>query len=154
MLDSQATSAAIYKQLFTDSEWDAISSALNDYQDYGTEEAMIADSIQAKISTIFRLTSNWFFILINIMTITERNQKLYDLRKKLDQKRMELAWIETEIMAVNSEYDRQNLNLFEEMFGTDDDIIDPAFLDNWLTSCESFFLLCLLSSVLILGLSC
>ena len=38
------------------------------------------------------------------MTITERNQKLYDLRKKLDQKRMELAWIETEIMAVNSQY--------------------------------------------------
>jgi hypothetical protein len=64
------------------------------------------------------------------MTITERNQKLYDLRKKLDQKRLELAWIETEIMAVNSEYDRQNLNLFEEMFGTDDDIIDSAFLDN------------------------
>ena len=58
MLDSQATSAAIYKQLFTDSEWDAISSALNDYSDYGNEEAMIADSIQAKISTIFRLTSN------------------------------------------------------------------------------------------------
>ena len=55
-----------------------------------------------------------------IMTITERNQKLYDLRKKLDQKRMELAWIETEIMAVNSEYDRQNLNLFEEMFGTEE----------------------------------
>ena len=59
MLDSQATSAAIYKQLFTDSEWDAISSALNDYSDYGNEEAMIADSIQAKISAIFRLTSNW-----------------------------------------------------------------------------------------------
>jgi predicted translin family RNA/ssDNA-binding protein len=53
----------------------------------------------------------------NLMTITERNQKLYDLRKKLDQKRMELAWIETEIMAVNSEYDRQNRNIFEEMFG-------------------------------------
>ena len=58
MLDSQATSAAIYKQLFTDAEWDAISSALNDYQDYGDEQAMIADSIQAKISTIYRLTSN------------------------------------------------------------------------------------------------
>ena len=52
------------------------------------------------------------------MTITERNQKLYDLRKKLDQKRMELAWIETEIMAVKSEYDRQNVDLYEEMFGT------------------------------------
>ena len=54
-----------------------------------------------------------------IMTITERNQKLYDLRKQLDQKRMELAWIETEIMAVNSQYDRENREtpLFEEMFG-------------------------------------
>ena len=53
------------------------------------------------------------------MTITERNQKLYDLRKKLDQKRMELAWIETEIMAVNSQYDRENREtpLFDEMFG-------------------------------------
>ena len=53
------------------------------------------------------------------MTITERNQKLYDLRKQLDQKRMELAWIETEIMAVNSQYDRENREtpLFEEMFG-------------------------------------
>ena len=58
MLDSQKTSAVIYKQLFTDAEWDAISSALNDYQDYGTEEANIADSIQLKISTIYRLTEN------------------------------------------------------------------------------------------------
>ena len=58
MLDSQKTSAVIYKQLFTDSEWDAISSALNDYQDYGTEEANLADSIQLKISTIYRLTEN------------------------------------------------------------------------------------------------
>ena len=58
MLDSQATSAAIYKQLFTDVEWDAISSAMGDYSDYGNEEAMIADSIQAKIATIFRLTSD------------------------------------------------------------------------------------------------
>ena len=51
------------------------------------------------------------------MTLTERNQKLYELRKKLDQKRNELAWIETEIMAVNDQYDRQNIDLFEEMFG-------------------------------------
>jgi len=58
MLNDQKTSAVIYKQLFTDSEWDAISSALNDYQDYGTEEANIADSIQLKISTIYRLTEN------------------------------------------------------------------------------------------------
>ena len=38
MLDSQATSAAIYKQLFTDAEWDAIA-AMKDYSDYGNEEA-------------------------------------------------------------------------------------------------------------------
>ena len=53
------------------------------------------------------------------MTLTERNQKLYDLRQQLDKKRMELAWIETEIMSVKSQYDRENREtpLFEEMFG-------------------------------------
>ena len=58
MLNDQKTSAVIYKQLFTDAEWDAIDSALNDYQDYGDEEANLADSIQLKISTIYRLTEN------------------------------------------------------------------------------------------------
>ena len=57
-MTDQQMSATIYKQLFSDAEWDAIDSALNDYQDYGTEEANIADSIQAKIATIFRLTEN------------------------------------------------------------------------------------------------
>ena len=56
-LDSQATSAAIYKQLFTDAEWDAISSAMGDYSDYGDEEANLADSIQEKIATIYKLTN-------------------------------------------------------------------------------------------------
>ena len=51
------------------------------------------------------------------MTLIERNQKLYDLSQQLNKKRMELAWIETEIMAVKSQYDRQNIDLFEEMFG-------------------------------------
>ena len=59
-LSSQETCAAIYKQLFTDAEWDAISSALNDYQDYGDEEANIADSIQQKIYAIYNLTK-WDF---------------------------------------------------------------------------------------------
>ena len=56
--NSQKESATIYKQLFTDAEWDAISSAMKDYADYGDEEANIADSIQLKISTIYRLTEN------------------------------------------------------------------------------------------------
>jgi len=50
------------------------------------------------------------------MTLTERNQKLYELRKQLDKKRMELAWIETEMMAVRSEYDRERADLFQQMF--------------------------------------
>jgi len=58
MNTNQNLSASIYRQLFTDAEWDAISSALKDYADYGDEESEIADSIDAKINTIFRLTSN------------------------------------------------------------------------------------------------
>ena len=53
------------------------------------------------------------------MTITERNQKLFELRHKLQMKRTELAWIETEIMAVRQQYkDAQMGDLYEEMFGT------------------------------------
>jgi len=55
---SQQLSATIYRNLFTDNEWDAISSALKDYADYGDEEATIADSIDAKITRIFQLTEN------------------------------------------------------------------------------------------------
>ncbi|AYR01769.1 hypothetical protein [Synechococcus phage S-B05] len=51
------------------------------------------------------------------MTLTERNQKLYELRKKLDKARAELAWIEQEIWIVKDQYDRQDLDLFQEMFG-------------------------------------
>lgn len=59
------------------------------------------------------------FSELHKMTITERNQQLFDLRKQLDQKKMEMAWIETEIMAVNAQYDRENRDtpLFDEMFG-------------------------------------
>ena len=51
------------------------------------------------------------------MTITERNQKLYELRKQLDKAKAQVAWIEQEIWLVNDQYDRQNLDLFKEMFG-------------------------------------
>jgi len=42
------------RSFFTDDEWDAISSALADYADYGEKEATLADSIDAKISTLFQ----------------------------------------------------------------------------------------------------
>ena len=60
MLDSQATSAAIYKQLFTGAEWDAITFAMKDYGDFhGGMDETIANNVQAKISKIFELTANW-----------------------------------------------------------------------------------------------
>jgi len=51
------------------------------------------------------------------MTLTERNQKLFELRQKLDKARAQVAWIEQEIWLVNDQYDRQDLDLFKEMFG-------------------------------------
>jgi len=42
------------RSFFTDEEWDAISSALADYADYGEKEAALSDSIDAKISTLFQ----------------------------------------------------------------------------------------------------
>ena len=51
------------------------------------------------------------------MTITERNQRLYELRHKLNMKRAEVRMVETEIMAVNNQYDRENTDLYEQMFG-------------------------------------
>ena len=56
MNNNQQLSAQVYRQLITDNEWDAITSALKDYADYGDEEATIADSIDAKITAIFNLT--------------------------------------------------------------------------------------------------
>ena len=61
------------------------------------------------------------------MTIAERNQKLYDLRVKMDKLNAELAWVKQEIWIVNDQYDRQNLNLFEEMFGTDVTYTETAY---------------------------
>ena len=51
------------------------------------------------------------------MTLTERNQKLYELRKELDKARAKAAWIEQQIWLVKDQYDRQNLDLYKEMFG-------------------------------------
>ena len=51
------------------------------------------------------------------MTITERNQKLYELRKRRDELKARLAWVEQEIWLTNEQYDRENRpDLFTEMF--------------------------------------
>jgi len=53
-----------------------------------------------------------------ILTITERNQKLYELRERLLKARNEVAWIEQEIWLTNEKYKNQDLDLYQEMFGT------------------------------------
>ena len=50
------TNAQVFRDMFTDAQWDAISSAMKDFADHGDEEATIADEIDAKIYSIFRLT--------------------------------------------------------------------------------------------------
>ena len=63
MLNDQKTCAAIYKQLFTDAEWQIIDYALSEYQDHLDEddnEIEIYNSIQAKLNAIFTLTK-WDF---------------------------------------------------------------------------------------------
>lgn len=57
--------------------------------------------------------------LIDTMTITERNQKLFELRHKLLMKCAEVEMVEREIYAVRQQYkDEQLGDLYEQMFGT------------------------------------
>ena len=72
------TDAQVFRKMFTDDQWDAISSALKDYADYGDERAEIADEIDAKIDAIFRLTQwyfrqgySWGFVLISAPTVLD-----------------------------------------------------------------------------------
>ena len=51
------------------------------------------------------------------MTLTERNERLYELRQKLNKARAEVAWIEQEIWTVRDQYDRQGRDIYQEMFG-------------------------------------
>ena len=51
------------------------------------------------------------------MTLTERNQKLYELRQSLDKAKAQVAWIEQEIWLVRDKYENQDRDLFKEMFG-------------------------------------
>ena len=68
---SQKTSAAIYKQLFTDAEWQIIDYALSEYQDHLDEddnEIEIYNSIQAKLNAIFTLTKWDFSFLLCLLS--------------------------------------------------------------------------------------
>ena len=72
------TDAQVFRKMFTDDQWDAISSALKDFADYGDERAEIADEIDAKIYSIFRDAEwcfrrgySWGFVLISAPTVLD-----------------------------------------------------------------------------------
>ena len=56
MNTSNKTTEAI-RNFFTETEWEAIERSLADFQDYGDQEAKIADSIEAKIYKLFKSDS-------------------------------------------------------------------------------------------------
>ena len=47
------TDTTTIKEFFTEEQWDAIFSAMGDYQDYGDEEADLADQVKSKITALF-----------------------------------------------------------------------------------------------------
>ena len=56
------------------------------------------------------------------MTLTERNQRLYELRHKLNMKRAEVKMVEGEMNRVRDEYERAQFDipgnsLYDQMFG-------------------------------------
>ena len=46
----------LIRSFFTESEWDAIDSALADYQDYGDNEAELMSSIGEKMTEMYQRT--------------------------------------------------------------------------------------------------
>ena len=53
MIQMLTTKLLTVKDFFTEEEWDAIDSALADYQDYGEKETDLMNSIGDKLQTLF-----------------------------------------------------------------------------------------------------
>ena len=52
-MNKTTTDLRSISEFFTDAEWEAISSAMSDFSDYGNEESEIANNIQSKIFHLF-----------------------------------------------------------------------------------------------------
>ena len=52
------------KGFFSDDEWNAIDSALQDFQDYGDKETDLADSVGRKIYELFKMDERRFPIYV------------------------------------------------------------------------------------------
>ena len=107
-----------YMEMMTDMVGDALREKLGDIDDdlYFDLGMVLIDRIELKQNysppnVLYSVTTDF------MMTLIERNQKLYELREKLTKARAEVAWIEQEIWLVRDQYDRQDLDLYKEMFG-------------------------------------
>ena len=77
---------------------------------------------QVLVAQTFTIATYFMYINsvkgIHPMTITERNQRLYHLRKEMYETQQKLDWIKNDIRYINDQYDRENrVDLFTEMFG-------------------------------------
>ena len=54
--DFSATQLQTVRAFFTENEWDAIDSAIADYQDYGDNEADLMSSIGEKMTEMYQRT--------------------------------------------------------------------------------------------------
>jgi hypothetical protein len=52
-MNKTTTDLHTISEFFTEAEWEAISSAMSDFSDYGNEESEIANNIQSKIYQLF-----------------------------------------------------------------------------------------------------
>ena len=52
-MDYNTTELNLVRQFFTEDEWNAIDSALADYQDYGDKEAELMNSVGNKMYQLF-----------------------------------------------------------------------------------------------------
>ena len=50
----QTQDLTVIRNFFSDDEWSAIESAMNDYADYGDEESDLASNIQSKLYQLFK----------------------------------------------------------------------------------------------------
>ncbi len=61
------------------------------------------------------------------LTLTEKNNLQYDLRNKMWKAQQEVRFYQEEIMRLNHEYKYQDVNIYEEMFGSETPLGDEVY---------------------------
>ena len=61
------------------------------------------------------------------LTLIEKNKLQYDLRNKMWKAQQQARFYQEEIMRLNHEYKYQDMNLYEEMFGSETPLGDEVY---------------------------